>query len=346
MLPRIGARRGRELLARFGSAAEFFRKAPFAGLPDRTERRQALKRAELEMKLAETHGVSMHFIGEKAYPRRLLQCPDAPLMLYCQGNGMPDHNRMLAVVGTRRCTAYGTESCRQIIREMQGSGICIVSGLAFGIDVTAHKASLESGIPTIAVLANALPDVHPRPHTRLAQEIREDGLLISETPFGMHTEPGFFPRRNRIIAGMCDAVLIVESASKGGAMITAGLAHSYDRELMAVPGRSMDPCSAGCNSLIKSGQAAMVENASDVLDFMRWPGSSFQPALALPLEGDQAAVLEAVRAAPGIDFESLYQRFSELGDRLHGILLELELDGHLRCMPGNRFRLNQSRGRT
>ncbi len=229
-------------------------------------------RVETARREADRLGLRVLVRDREGYPRRLAECPDAPPILFVRGHLPPDPPRVLAVVGTRRASAYGTAAVRRTLGGLAHLGVPVVSGLAFGIDAAAHRAALDEGLPTWAVLAGGLDRVYPKPNERLARELLDaGGALVSEMPPGVPAEARRFPRRNRVVAGLADALWVVESGSRGGSMISADLAGSYHREVLALPGPVDREGSAGCHALIRTHRAALVTGAGDLLRCLDWP---------------------------------------------------------------------------
>ncbi len=281
MAPDIGPVIARKLLSRAGSAREVFRmsrgtleKIPSIGpyLSQSIQTSALLERAEKEILFLEKHHISPLYFEDENYPKRLKECVDAPILLYARGDQGLHTKRALSVVGTRRASSYGKELCRNIVLELGEliSDLVIISGLAYGIDVIAHRAALEGKIPTVAVLGHGLDTIYPHAHRETAKKICRQGALLTDFHSGMGPERNNFLRRNRIIAGLADATLVVESAKQGGSLITANMAFTYQRDVLAVPGRATDERSKGCNRLIKKNVAAMVESARDVIDHLNW----------------------------------------------------------------------------
>lgn len=281
MAPAIGPISARKLIKAAGSARGVFQmnkkhleKIPGIGplMSGSLLSSSLLERAAKEMEFIDRYGISVLHMKDPGYPQRLKECVDAPILLYARGNKGINSNLALSVVGTRKASAYGKELCRNMVLELGSvfNDLVIISGLAFGIDVIAHRAALEAGIPTVAVLGHGLNTIYPHAHRETAKEICSRGALVTDFHSGMGPERNNFLRRNRIIAGMAEATLVVESADSGGALITAGLAASYDRDVLALPGRSTDRRSRGCNKLIKKNVAAMVESAEDVITQLNW----------------------------------------------------------------------------
>ena len=271
----------RTLIDHFGSASNIFRYqanelalSTRIPLPRITQllSDQTLHVAQEEIEWTHKQGIRTYTIYDSSYPKRLFHCPDAPVILYQKGPANLSALKTLAVVGTRQATPNGIRITEHIIRNLakRGHDCTIISGLAFGIDITAHQAALEAGLPTIAVFAFGLDHVQPAQHFSIAQKIMQSGACVSDFPSKTLITKVNFLKRNRIIAALADGVLIVESKQKGGALITAEIAQSYDREVMAVPGRWNDPCSTGCNALIKEQRAALVSSVEDIEQQLGW----------------------------------------------------------------------------
>ena len=244
---------------------------------DAVMNRCILKEADEEVRWARAKGISIIYIRDREYPRRLKECQDAPTVLFYKGSTGLNPQRAVAVVGTRKATSYGRIQCRRIIEHLAGLSIkpLIISGLAYGIDITAHLAAMECGMDTVAVLPTGMDSIYPPPHRQHAVRIIEQGGLVTDFPKGATPMPVTFLRRNRIIAGMSDAVLLIESAEKGGGLITARTALSYSRDVFALPGRITDTYSAGCNSLIAQNTAAIISSPSSITDAMGWNDGTY-----------------------------------------------------------------------
>ena len=233
---------------------------------------EAMEKAKRELEFMEGKKVRCLTYADEDYPQRLLECDDAPLVLYFCGDADLNASKVISMVGTRRCTPYGRDMCRRLVEDMKElmPDVLIVSGLAYGIDVCCHRESVRMGLPTVGVLAHGLDMLYPRTHRATAVEMVKNGGLLTEYPSQTKIEKGQFVQRNRIIAGMSDATIVVESAEKGGSLITANLAHGYEREVMAVPGRVTDDMSKGCNRIIQNDLAHAIRNAEDVARLMGW----------------------------------------------------------------------------
>lgn len=294
-----------------------------------------LKWARDEVAWARDQGIRLVGCTDPGYPSRLRACEDAPLMLYHKGTAPLDPPRALAVVGTRKATWYGREACRTMVEALSGlePAPTIVSGLALGIDGTAHLAALEAGLPTIAVLPGGLDSIYPRQHEQLARRIEEHGALVTDFPRGTAPVAFTFLRRNRIIAGLSDATLLAESHRKGGGLITVSLAESYGRDIFAVPGRCTDLSFEGCNHIISTGQAILVESPDTIPTAMEWAGPLLSPVRRTPVRpGDSPLCREILlclqREGPS-RVETLAAKLGADVREVGVLLLELETEGRI-----------------
>ena len=240
--------------------------------------KEILLRAEREIAFIEKYRIKPLFYFDKEYPLRLKNCIDSPVMLYFKGNAVLNNQKIVGLVGTRNATDYGKGICHQLIREFIDDQVLIVSGLAYGIDSCAHRYALEAGLPTIGVLGHGLDRIYPFQNKGLAEQMLNQGGLLTEFPSETKPDRENFPRRNRIIAGISDAIVVVEAAIKGGALITADIANSYNRDVFAIPGRVGDIYSEGSNILIKNNKAALVQSGEDIKYFMGWESKKPNPA--------------------------------------------------------------------
>lgn len=353
MIAGIGDARVKKLVAYCGGAKEVFQqkkglleKIPNIGkkIAASISSKEVLTRAEKEMEFAAKHDVSIISFLNEAYPARLKHCTDSPIVLYKKGKGSINPARCVAMVGTRNATREGKEITENIVEELAKANATIVSGLAYGIDIAAHKASLKFNTPTIGCLAHGLDRIYPQMHTGVANEMLETGALITDFPVGTKPDRENFPKRNRIVAGMADATIVVEAAAKGGALITAELANGYNRDVFAVPGRISDQYAAGCNNLIKYLKAAMITSGSDVLKAMNWDSdrpkeSRTQTKLLIQLTEEQEKVVAVLKQqSHTIDRLTV---LSELPmSKVVSVLLELEFDGLVSSLPGKVYKLN------
>lgn len=308
-------------------------------------RSQILNEAAEEVTFIRRNSLRPVYFTDPDFPSRLLHCNDAPILLYSSGNLDLNASRIVGIVGTRHATVYGIDFTKKLIEDLakKVDNLIIISGLAYGIDITAHRAALAANVPTAAVMATGLHTVYPSDHRSDASEIiRRGGMILSEY---RHNEPihkGNFVARNRIIAGLVDCLVVVESAEHGGALITAELAAEYNRDVFALPGRISDKYSAGCNQLIASHGAGLIQNADDLCIAMRWPVNGQQPdnAPVLPLElnPDESAIVNFLE---NNEDASLQQLTVETGfpiSKLMSILIDMEFRGIILALPGGRYR--------
>lgn len=347
--PGVGPATGRKLLAALGPPEAVFsatqatlsrlvgeRLAQALSTP--TPEAEAQLRQTLEWCAADT-GRHIVTLADAAYPPALLQTEDPPLLLYVQGDlDALNHPRMVAVVGSRNPTPQGAENARQFAHALGQAGVCIVSGLALGVDGAAHLGALDSGAPTVAVVGTGLDRVYPKRHFELAHRIAGQGALVSEYPLDTPPLAPNFPRRNRIIAGLAQGTLVVEAALRSGSLITAEWALQMGREVFAIPGSIHAPQSRGCHALIRQG-AKLVESAQDILEDLRYvlpPADARRsPASATETPPD-CPLLQALGFDP-IGFDALQARTGMDTATLQARLLEWELDGLVQRLPGGRF---------
>lgn len=311
-------------------------------------REEALNRAREEEEFMERHNIRGLFCLDEDYPSRLMEMTSPPKMLFMLGNCSLESAHNLSVVGTRRCTQGGMDFCRRFIQDLSPlfEDLCVVSGLAYGIDSVAHSAALETGRSTVAVLAHGLDTLYPAAHRNLAREIiARGGALLSEYPSGIKPFRGRFLERNRIVAGLSDAVAIIESEVKGGAMSTANTAFSFNREVFAMPGRPTDQMSAGCNRLIAQQKAHLLTNADDFIEEMGWKPSGLRltgemRCLFPELEGDAKRVYDFMRyKREACSPDTIHAAISMPVATVISVLGELEFDGIVVRLPGNKYEL-------
>ncbi len=353
LIPGVGNFLTKTLISYCGSAKAVFtsprtKLAKIPGIGAKTVESIAnsnvLKEAEKELLLAEQNEAQLLAYTDKAYPARLKQIPDAPNILYFKGNTLPDAGKTVAIVGTRQASAYGKQMTEQIIADLLPYNPLIVSGLAYGIDITAHRAALRHGLPTIGVMASGLNIIYPSAHKNTAREMLSQGGLLTENSFNTQPEAYKFPARNRIIAGMADVTIVIEAAEKGGALITADIAHSYDREVFAVPGNLTSPQSSGCNFLIKTSKAHMYTSVKDLAEVMNWDTgkASLQQTLALDfgLSTEESLIIQLLKEHPaGLHIDELSWRTQLPLSILASTLLNLEFSNKVRSLPGKKFAL-------
>jgi len=355
MLKGIGPVNARNLVAYCGGVDALFtdpkarralERVPGIG-PERTKAildAKVLAAAEKELGYVRKHKLRMLFYLDEGYPARLKNCDDAPVLLFVRGNAELDAARSVAIVGTRAPTEHGKKLCTELVEGLTDSGALIVSGLAYGIDITAHRAALKAGLSTVGCVAHGLDRIYPGEHAATAKEMCAQGALVSELPSGAPFAPGNFPARNRVIAGLSDCTIVIESGTKGGSLITAGIANSYDREVMAFPGRPTDPKSEGCNRLIKDNQAHLITGAGDVLKLMEWLPTKkrkvgVQQALFTGLQPEEQAIVDVLKEKGRLDIDSLCFAVGMLPPKASTVLLTLEFNGVVRSLPGKVYEL-------
>ena len=293
-----------------------------------------------ELNFMEKHHIRLCHYLDPAYPARLKRCPDAPLMFYYLGNGDFQRPRMLAVVGTRNATTYGTRSLSKILEDLKDNNIVTISGLAYGIDTVAHEMSLNLGIPTMAVMGCGLGTIYPSSNRALAAKILEHGgTLISEFDFTTGPDRMNFPARNRIIAGMADAVLVAESGIKGGSIITAHIASSYNRDIFAIPGTIFDERHEGCHELIRKNLAAIATSGKDILELMNWDVTpkSVQTQLFPNLSEEEEKIYHFLQPGRKTIDEISEHCPEHSPSKLAGLLLTMELKGVIFALPGKSY---------
>jgi DNA processing protein len=353
LIPGIGDVLGKKLIAYCGSPEAVFRqrksalmKIPGIGefFANAVNKQQVFGQAEEEIRFMEEEAVRPLFYLDDDYPYRLKQCIDGPMLLYCKGIANLNAPKMMGVVGTRNATEYGKALCNELVDDLILQEVTIVSGLAYGIDICAHNRCVKQDAPTIGVLAHGLDMLYPSLHRQTAEKMIHCGALLTDYPSG--TKPGRenFPRRNRIVAGMCDGLVVVESAVDGGSMITAEIANSYSREVFAYPGRTDDPCSAGCNQLIKNTKASLVENALDIRKMMGWEKQPakrpLQQQLFVQLKPEEETIVAVMREKGNVHIDEISALAAIPVYRISAMLLDLEFSGVLRSLPGKMYRLN------
>ena len=307
--------------------------------------RKVIAAAEKELNYVRKHKLRMHFYLDVDFPQRLKHAEDAPILLFAKGNGDLNVARMASIVGTRTPTEQGKRLCAELVEGLKEAQVTVVSGLAYGIDIVAHRTALKNGSPTIGCVAHGLDKLYPGEHAATAKEMLEQGALVSELPSGASFTPGNFPARNRIIAGMSDCTIVVESGPKGGSLITADIANSYDREVLAFPGRPTDARSEGCNKLIQQNKAALVTSAKDVLIRMEWlptakKNTPLQATLFTDLLPEERALVEVLKAHGKVGIYDLCIHSKLPQNRASSLLLNLEFNGVVRSLPGKIYALN------
>lgn len=329
-------------------------------LPDATQRlvdalkdvSEPLRRAEAELEYDETHGITPLTMNDTRYPSRLRECDDAPLMLFYKGNAGLNRARVLSIVGTRHCTSYGQDLIRRFCDDLRQicTDVLIISGLAYGVDICAHRNALRSGFDTAAVLAHGLDTIYPSSHRDTAREMLTRGGLITEFLTGTNADKVNFVRRNRIVAGMADAILLIESASHGGGLITTGIAQSYGRDVFAFPGAVGMTYSEGCNNLIRDNGAALITCAADLAAAMTWDNDSalrdarqqgIERQLFPELTDDEQLIVSTLAKTNDMQINMLAVRTGIPVQRMSALLFSLEMKGVVRMYAGGTYHLLQ-----
>lgn len=352
LLPGVGDKTAKKLIAYCGSSRAVFyeNKAALIKIPgigietvNSIFKQDVLKKAEVEAKKMERKNIQAVFYTDKNYPNRLKHCEDSPVLLFMKGDVDFNNPKVISVVGTRRASEYGKSICRKIIKGLSGHGVLIVSGLAYGIDICAHRAALANGLPTVAVLAHGLDMLYPPTHYKEAEEIKKNGAVLSEYKMGALPDKTNFPERNRIVAGMSDAVIVIESPGKGGSLITADIANSYNRDVFAVPGNIGSEKSIGCNKLIKAHKAALIQNVADIEYVMMWEKEEVlkknQQLLLREFSKEELKLFSVLKEKEEVGIQELALNSGMPVSRTTSLLLGLELKGVVRALPGNRYRL-------
>lgn len=358
MVPHLGCRGIRQLLTIVDTPEAVFemshadRKKLFGNhetIISAIEDPSTLQKAQNELEYCKQGNIRAIAYTDAAFPQRLnkADCDDTPTVLYYLGNADLNASRSISIVGTRRATEYGREQVDKLIAGMRQEQILVVSGLALGIDSAAHRAALSYGLPTVAVVAHGLEQIYPPQNRELARRIvRMGGGIVTEYAHGTHINPGLFPARNRIIAAMADGTVVAEANVKGGALITANIAYGYHRDVMAFPGRIDDPYSSGCNRMIASNKAQLIENSDDLFATLNWQrlhnpqGTGMQTHLTLNLPDDEQRLFDLLNQSNAIlPVEELVQKSDFSLPQVTTLLLSMELKSLVKALPGNRYKL-------
>ncbi len=345
-----------QLLERAGSATTLFENRHQLKdlMPEATERLTStlvqmethLERAEEEMAFATKNHIQIIGHSDIQYPARLRECPDSPILLYYRGSADLNCRHIISIVGTRKITEYGRTFCQHFIRDIIDlcPDVLVISGLAYGIDICAHRNALSYGLQTIGVLAHGLDQIYPRMHRQTAIEMLRKGGLLTEYMSQTVADKINFVARNRIVAGMADATIVVESAEKGGSLITAGIAEDYNRDVFAVPGRVGDRASVGCNNLIRDNRATLLQSAEELVTAMGWmtykqEKQPIQRDLFPNLSPEETLICQVLKDTEGKQLNQLTVETNIPISRLSGLLFELEMKGIVHPMSGGMYRL-------
>ena len=344
-----------QLLQYFGSAEEVFKanrvlleKTPGIGAYTAEKidnaRSEALKRAEKELAFIEKNKITIFSITSDNYPKRLKECQDAPVVFYYKGTADLNASKIISIVGTRRMTEYGRKQIELFVKELARMfpELIIVSGLAYGVDVCAHRNALRNSLLTIGVLAHGFDRIYPAAHRNLAAELLTKGGILTDFMSGTNPDRENFLQRNRLIAGLADATIVVESALKGGALVTADIAFSYGRDVFAFPGRATDEFSSGCNRLIQLNKAGLISSANDLVMSLCWDSemkSTTQPSLFSFSEKPDHPIIRLLQEKGEFHVNQLAIEMDIPIHRLTPMLFELEMEGHIKAFPGGIYRL-------
>ena len=354
LVPQIGDVHARSLVNIFGSA-----QAVFSAPKKELERMEGIgsiratcikkfndfKTADNELEFISKYAITPLFFTDACYPKKLLQAYDCPVLLYYKGTADLNTARILSIVGTRNHTAYGKWACEQLLENLQRENILIISGLAYGIDSIAHKAAIRNQLPTVGVVAHGLDRIYPAVNKSLAREMLLQGGLLTDFKSGTLPDKQNFPRRNRITAGICDALIVIESGPKGGSLITAELANEYHKDVFAIPGRANDQASKGCNELIRNNKASLLITAEDLLEAMNWNHKEKQPrevqrSLFASFTAEEQGIVSLLSSEKSISVDELLYKSKLSSGTMAGILLSLEMNGHILSLPGKQYKLH------
>lgn len=349
----IGDVNAKNLLAYCGSAKEVFhqKKQVLLKIPGIGEvlaksvvsSQSVLQRAEEELDFIDKYKIKPIFFTDENYPARLKYCSDSPILLYYKGTANLNAERIIGVVGTRKPSDYGKDVTSELIKGLTESGALIISGLAYGVDVLAHKTALDYNLETVGVLAHGLDRIYPQLHSKIAKRMCEQGGLLTDFMSGTNPDAVNFPKRNRIVAGLCDALVVVESKRTGGSLITATIANSYNKDVFAFPGQAGHSLAEGCNGLIKKNRAALIENAVDLLYAMQWQEEdkptkkSKQIPLQLNLTEEETRIINLLTDKKAVHLDELCQISEMPVSKVSTLLLQLEFSNLVKSKPGKMF---------
>ena len=353
LVPNIGDVQAKLLVQYFGEASAVFKakKSELEKIDGIGEVRAASIKnfhdfhiAETEIKFIEKYRITTLFLTDEAYPKRLANCYDSPTLMFYKGTADLNASRIVAIVGTRSNTDYGKAFTEKLVQDLSEENIVIISGLAFGIDAIAHKASVKNAMPTIGVVGHGLSKIYPSANAALAKEmIAAGGGILSEFFHDVKPDKHNFPLRNRIVAGLSDATVIVESTVNGGSMITAKLADSYNRDVFAVPGRTTDKVSAGCNHLIKYNKAVLLTDANEMLEVLGWKDKKVkakkQRELFIELTQDEKNIIQILQGKEAVHIDEINTSSGLSSSAVAAAILNLELQGIVQGQPGKMYRV-------
>ncbi|HEY6977833.1 MAG TPA: DNA-processing protein DprA [Chitinophagaceae bacterium] len=352
LIPNIGPVQAKILVEHFGNAETIFKASlkRLSGIENIGEVRarciksfQNFSAAEEEIEFIERYKIQPFFIADKNYPQRLLNCYDPPTLLYYRGNADLNASKIISVIGTRNNTDYGKQVTEKLVSDLKEENVVIVSGLAFGVDAIAHKTAIQNNLQTIGVLAHGLDTIYPSQHKSLAKEILQNGGLLTELRKNTKPDKHNFPKRNRIVAGIADATVVIETALKGGSMITAELANNYNRDVFAFPGKTTDTKSAGCNYLIKQNCAALLTGAQQLIEALGWEQKKAKPKtqreLFINLSDDEKVIVDIIKEKDAVHIDELFLKSGLSSSAIAASMLNLELQNVIVSLPGKMYRL-------
>ncbi|MBL7920792.1 MAG: DNA-protecting protein DprA [Bacteroidia bacterium] len=351
----IGDVNAKALLAYCGSASQVFKqkeahllKIPGIGSAwarSIVKSKDVLLRADEEIEFIQKYKIEPIFFTDAKYPTRLEYCSDSPVLLYYKGNANLNQEKIIGVVGTRRPSDYGKEKTEEFVSELKGSNILILSGLAYGVDVLAHKTALANELDTVGVVAHGLDRIYPQLHDKIAKRMIGQGGLLTDFMSGTNPDAVNFPKRNRIVAGLCDALVVIESKRGGGSLITATIANSYNKDVFAFPGRAGDVLAEGCNGLIKQNRAVLIENTADLLYAMQWNeeekkvNKTKQVPLLLNLSEEEKKIIDVFTKKSSLHVDEICQNTEFTVSKISALLLQLEFSNVIKSRPGKMYEL-------
>lgn len=299
------------------------------------------EKAQKELDFIESNGINVTFFDEKNYPERLKHCIDAPVLLFSSGNIDLENKKVISIVGTRQITSYGIEFCKKLIEDLSPLDPVIVSGFAYGVDIVAHQLAIENNLQTVGVVAHGLNQIYPKSHKKYVAQVEQNGGFMTEFWSSSNPDKENFVRRNRIVAGISEATIVIESADRGGSLITANMANDYNRDVFAVPGRTTDKYSQGCNNLIKAQKANVLTNAADLIYILNWDVKNepkpVQKQLFVELDPDEQKIYDYLLKAGKELMDIIALRCDFPIYKISGLLLNMELKGVIRPLPGKLF---------
>jgi DNA processing protein len=346
----VGDIMAKKLLTHFGSAEAVWnaKNAQLAAIDGvgsvllkNLKDKSVFEKATQELQFIQNNNIDVCYFQDEKYPDRLKHCIDSPVLLFSSGNIKLKNRKIISIVGTRQITSYGTEFCRKLIEDLAPLDPIIVSGFAYGVDIVAHQLAMDHNLQTIGVVAHGLNQIYPKPHKKYVAKMEQNGGFMTEFWSTSNPDKENFVRRNRIVAGMTEATIVIESADRGGSLITANMANDYNRDVFAVPGRVTDKYSQGCNNLIKTQKANVLTNAADLIYILNWDIKKevkpVQKQLFVTLDDDEQKVYDYLLKTGKelMDIIALHCDFPIY--RISGLLLNMELKGVIRPLPGKLF---------